>query len=187
MLSLNNPLLNLVHNEIISKYINYISQDQTSSCGFKGLVESDPHVTLIYDLDPGVGRNKLYHLIKIQHRDEYNAIRKLQFLTIDNPIINTFDNEDYRVVKVDLMNCNEYQVLRNMSDKLMELPNNFSYGGDKYHPHLTLTYLKPDAPDFIIDELNNKFSKLLNRFLVKEFIISGSEGDNIADYQDRFI
>jgi len=180
MLGLMSSGLSAVHHEILNNYSQYINLDKVKDCGWKSLVETDPHITLIYGLTPGVGYNTLYHILKIKNRSEYLSIKKGTQIHLSNPVINTFDNEDSKVLKIDFNNCDIYDNLNNMMLKLNELPNTWSYSKD-YNPHLTLTYLNPDAPEYIAEKLTEKFSPMLMNFTITGYMISSDEDTNNPD------
>lgn len=182
MLGLLNSGLLPIHNALLNDYSQFINLDKVKECGWKSLVESDPHITLIYGLNPGVGYNTLYHTLKIKNRAEHLKIKAGNILHLSNPIINTFDNEDAKVLKIDFNQCDQYEDLNNMMKKLALLPNTWQYLDD-YNPHLTLTYLKPDAPDSIAQDLTNRFSHLIMEFPITEYIISSNDD---TESPDRF-
>lgn len=178
MLSLSNPGLLQVNQELLNNFSQYINIDYiTSECkSWKSLVESEPHVTLIYGLTPGLGKNKLYNEVKLKNRDEYLAIKNCGELTLDNPVIDYFDDEGARVLKINFKGCNQYNQLKGMMTKLCEIPNDWKYKED-YSPHLTLTYLKPDAPDETARVLMDKYSKMLHNFKINGYIISSNDNN----------
>lgn len=174
MLGLSSSGLLPLHNALLNEYSQFINLDKVKECGWKSLIESEPHVTLIYGLTPGVGYNTLYHTLKIKNRTEHLKIKTGRILHLNDPVINTFDNEDAKVLKVDFNKCDQYEDLNNMMRKLSEIPNEWQYLND-YNPHLTLTYLKPDAPDKIAKDLTERFSHLINDFTVTGYIISSDD------------
>lgn len=166
-----------IHHKILNDYSKYINLDKVKSNGWKSLVELDPHVTLIYGLTPGIGYNTLYHTLKIKNRAEHLKLKKGTPVHLSNPVINTFDNDDAKVLKIDFNECDAYDTMNSMMHKLAEFPNNWEYLDD-YNPHLTLTYLNPDAPDSIAEELTNQFHSLLSEFITTGYIISSDDEIN---------
>lgn len=177
MLGLMSSGLSPVHSKILNDYSQFVNLEKIKECGWKSLVENDPHVTLIYGLTPGVGYNTLYHTLKIKNRAEHLKLKAGRVLHLTNPVIDTFNNEDAKVLKINFNGCTEYEDLKAMMTKLAEIPNDWQYL-DNYNPHLTLTYLNPDAPDSIAQSLTEKYAPLLSEFTITGYIISSDDDIN---------
>lgn len=172
MLGITNPILPRLYMKITNDYSKYINLSKVAESRWKGLVEDTPHITLFYGLNPGLGRHKLYFNLIFNWREYYLglATKKIELM---HPKIDTFDNEDCRVLKINFDSCDKFACLEGINEKLSGYPNTNVY--KEYEPHCTLTYLNQDAPDSIMEELNDEFSKYLTNFSITEFILSSDD------------
>lgn len=175
MIELTNPVLPQIGKSLVNGYFDYIDTAVCIDQGFDKFYVTDPHVTLIYDLEP-IGENMMYHILKMENRDLYNKLKSDKLMVLDEVVFDTFDNGDYRVLKVNLTNSNKYELLKEYSQRLTKYPNDWKYG-DPYSPHLTLTYLKKDTPDSVIEDMNNKLAgNSLKVLEMTNFVLSAGEG-----------
>lgn len=181
MLSIQNPVINLVGNELERVYSRYIDKEVIKSQGWKSLHETYPHITLIYGLE-SIGRYSLSYWIKIKNRPEFLGVAKLDSLTIDDPKISYFDssNGGY-VLIIPFLECNEFDKLNSLSKSIAQLPNNWKYG-NPYRPHCTISYLTKDAPvDEIAEYLTEKYKDNLKSFQLIDLVFS-SELDTVDNF-----
>ena len=105
-------------------------------------IEDDPHLTLLYGLEPQITEEEIK---KVFSDFEHEVTLKING-------IDTFNNEEYDVVKLNVEKTPELQKLH---DRLSELPNHDSY--PEYRPHITISYVKKGTgnkyvnPDFKMD------------------------------------
>lgn len=88
-------------------------------------IETEPHVTLLYGLEPGVTLEQVEEIIS-----------ELEFSPVKIGGASLFENEEYDVLKFTATSSN----LRVANRKLKELPYQNDY--PDYKPHLTVAYLK---------------------------------------------
>ena len=106
--------------------------------------ETNPHVTLLYGLHSNVTKE-----------DIENVINKFKNKTIDIQIdgIGKFDNEEYSVVKFNVVS----PILFEINKELTKLPHTSDY--PDYKPHMTISYVKKgEADKYLSDKWKKSFS-----------------------------
>lgn len=174
MIGLSNPHLQITGKKVVTNFFDWINTEKCIENGLINMYENEPHITLLYGLDPGVGENMMYHFLKIKNRDLYNQLRKESMIALPEVVIDTFDNEDAKVLKINFDNSPNYEILKAYSDQLKEsFPNTWQY--DDYHPHATITYLKPETPQSVVDKIVKSIDLNSLRYNeMTEFILSES-------------
>jgi 2'-5' RNA ligase len=89
-------------------------------------VETNPHVTILYGLHPGVTVEQVKAVFANFHGEIH--------VEVDG--VGIFENDDFDVVKLNVVPDGSLQELH---DKLKEFPNSDQY--PVYHPHITLAYV----------------------------------------------
>lgn len=89
-------------------------------------LENEPHITLLYGLHEGVTNEEIKNIL-----DKFTYSKCKVF----NPSL--FKNEKYDVLKYDVEGKN----LHETNKELKQFP--FTDNFPKYHPHMTIGYLKP--------------------------------------------
>jgi len=121
--------------------------------------ESDPHATILYGLHPEVTDEDVRNVIKNQN---------LSHIILDIDGIDTFQNKDYDVVKMNVKS----DVLNHLNKEMSKLLHTTDY--PDYKPHVTLGYVKPGQgkkyhrPDF-----KHSFNKL------KKIVYSKTNGEKV--------
>ena len=121
--------------------------------------ESDPHTTILYGLHPEVTDEDVRNVIKSQN---------LSHIILDINGIDTFQNKDYDVVKMDVKS----DVLNLLNKEISKLPHTTDY--PDYKPHVTMAYVKPGhgkkyhRPDF-----NHRFNN------IKKIVYSKTNGEKV--------
>lgn len=154
-LRLKNPYIDSLLNKVRMEYLEYIDIPKCTELGLSKGVEDDPHITLIYNDSLIKGPNWYHWLLSIKNRDQFKILRDSKKLLIRSPKIDTFDNDDSRVLKFNFNDCNHIDVLTKLNEALESTASEKSKF-TKYNPHLTITYLKSDTPDEIIDKLRSE-------------------------------
>jgi len=93
--------------------------------------EDEPHVTVMWGLDTD------------DPDDVKNALAGEPGGSVEVTGISTFENDDYKVLKLDVKSA-ALARLHDVLDEELECPGN---SFPKYHPHITLAYLKKDADE----------------------------------------
>lgn len=174
-LRLSNPYINSLLNKIRMEYLDYIDIPTCTKYGLTKGVETDPHVTLIYNNSLVKGPNWYHWLLSIKNRDYFKVLRNSRKLTIRNPVIDTFDQPEYRVLKFNFNQCDHIDILTELNKALeMTAPEKSRF--TKYSPHLTLTYLRSDTPDEVIDHIKSHIIlKDYSEWDIEGVVISGDE------------
>jgi hypothetical protein len=94
----------------------------------KGL-EQEPHVTILYGIEPTEDKKKLLNICK-----------QFPKIEIEGTGVSIFKNEKFDVLKIDV-NPIKLLPIHNF------LKDNFEFENDypDYHPHITIAYLKPNC------------------------------------------
>jgi len=130
MLYFDFPQINKIHN-IINKDDIY-EEDKDKTFG----LEDEPHTTLLYGLHKEVSND-----------DVEKTLNKYTYFPCTIKNASLFENEKYDVLKFDVEGKN----LTETNESLKKFPFTSDY--PKYHPHLTIGYIKPG--------LGKKYTKIL--------------------------
>lgn len=136
MLYFNFPMMDKIHNTINPNDIYEEDGDNTYG------IEDEPHVTLLYGLNPKVKLNQVKEVIKDINFGQcilHNA--------------SLFEN-DYDVLKFDVKGDG----LHKCNTELKNLPHENSY--PTYHPHMTIAYLKKGTGKKYCDNMKGQEYKL---------------------------
>jgi hypothetical protein len=90
-------------------------------------VETQPHVTILYGLNPGVTSDQVRSVFDKFHGDIQVRING----------VGIFENDEFDVVKLNVVPDGS---LQHLHDELKKFPNSDQY--PDYHPHITLAYVK---------------------------------------------
>lgn len=130
--------------------------------GLNWLCETNPHITLLGEV-MNVSNNETYRQLKYSDDKVFKRFKKKceeEGLTFPELIIDTFDNDNARVLKINCSNCNLYNELSEVHELLKsKLENEEKF--DKYEPHITLTYLRPDASDNEVNKIKTELLAVL--------------------------
>lgn len=176
-LELSNSSWNILGKVVKDTLLDYINLEKLSEFNNGSIYETQPHITLIYNESLNKGPNWLDWFITIKHRDLYKELVTIGEVSVPKVTINTFNNPDSRVLKFSLVDCNILDICRQYNTYLNELPLEESTY-KIYKPHLTITYLKPDTPDKVIEDFKSKL--ILNdfqSFKLENILISNSESE----------
>jgi 2'-5' RNA ligase len=131
----------------------YLPEDPTHG------YETDPHATILYGLHPEVTDEDITKAIQSQN---------LSHILLDIDGIDTFQNKDYDVVKMNVKS----DTLNNLNKELSKLPHTTDY--PDYKPHVTMAYLKPgNGKKYHQPDYKHKFDK------IKKIVYSKTNGDKV--------
>ncbi len=100
--------------------------------------ETEPHLTLLYGLHKEVSDDDVEDIIR-----KFN----LKNLVIEIDGIGNFENEEYDVLKFNVVKTDK---LEEVNNELKQLPNSNKY--PDYNPHCTIAYLNKGASKKYLDE-----------------------------------
>lgn len=146
-LHLSNPYWNALGGLVKNELGEYINIPKCIDNNLNQLFEPDAHTTIIYSDELTVGPNWLYWYITLKDRELFRSFQN-KILNID-PVIDTFDNVDCRVLK---FNLNLTPGLEPIYELNSNLVSDLNLPKKDYNPHVTITYLNPDTPDSVIDK-----------------------------------
>ena len=136
-------MLQVKHQEWDS-ILNLIDKEDlyTEEPGFG--TEKDPHVTILFGFHKNVDLDKMKELVRAED---------LKSIKIESDGISIFETPDYDVIKFDIIS----DVLHDLN-KIMK--DNFDYTSDfpKYHPHMTIAYVKKGRGKKYIDKKSKNFT-----------------------------
>lgn len=148
--------------KIKSAIFNHITSINTDLClkyNMNWYCETFPHITLLGDVK-NVSNNKVFRELKYSDNELFKKFKKKcqEGLYFPEIVIDTFDNENSRVLKINCENCNIREELEEIHTLLKDnIENEETY--NVYQPHITITYLRPDVTDTevesIIKDLNS--------------------------------
>ena len=119
---------------------------------YTGGLELQPHVTVLWGLEPTVHDDLLIRILE-----------SVQDLEVTFGEVNAFHQDEYDVLKYEV----ESEVLSELHDVLLHFPNSYEF--DDFNPHMTIAYLKEGFSDRYED---TEFPDLGTR-KVSRFDISG--------------
>ena len=123
-------------------------------------IEREPHITLLYGLHNEVDSKMIKNIL-----DDFN----LDFeITING--IDIFQNEEYDVVKFNVVLTKE---LKNINNSLRKLPHTNEY--NEYSPHITIAYVKKGYGEKYVNKNYKYFIKNIDKI-----IYSTTSGDKIV-------
>lgn len=118
-------------------------------------IEDEPHITLLFGLDP-----------KVPLHDVQGIINNHNFTSGKLVNASLFKNEKYDVLKFDVDSDSQNE-LSEINKELKEFPYKNDY--PDYHPHCTIAYLKPGKGQKYVDELKEvDFSFIPSRAVYSE-------------------
>lgn len=174
-LELSNPNWQNIGKLIESKYHQYI---ELSKCGSWGkLYEPEPHITLYYNEDNDKGPNWMYWLTTVYGRDLYMKLKNNLILKFNKFVIDTFRNDDAIVLKIDVIksDCDQFDPLKQYHDLIESncIPGKFK----DYNPHITITYLKPNTDQSIIDQIVSDIKSIpsIRTYEITSIMLGGGE------------
>jgi 2'-5' RNA ligase len=156
MLYFNMPEIADLHSKIEDRDI--YTEEGEKSYG----LEDEPHVTLLYGI----------HSDEVKDEDVINLLDKFksEIKTIKLHNASKFENPKYEVLKLDA----ESDILHKINGELCnELPFTTDY--PKYHPHLTIAYLKPKMGQKYIE----MFEGMSFELEPSKFVYSKPDGSKI--------
>lgn len=125
--------------------------------------EDNPHVTILYGLHADVSDDEV--------KEE---MEKIKFPKIEIEKISSFNNKEFDVLKIDI----KCPYLHELNKKFKKFPHTSTF--PDYHPHVTLSYLKPKLADKYIKKLNEYVKENGELNLVPNKIVySKANGDKI--------
>lgn len=110
-------------------------------------IEDEPHITVLYGLHEGIESEDLKSLVS----DVENVDYKITGVSI-------FENENFDVVKLDI----ESDTLHELNERCKSLPHTSTY--PDYHPHMTISYVKPGMGKKYVREFENPIELSSNTF-----------------------
>lgn len=146
MLYFSFPELKEIHDLIDTKDTYTEEGDQTYG------LEDEPHVTLLYGLHDTVSLQDIEKII-----DKYT------FYTCELKNPSLFESEKYDVLKFDVFGDNLHEI--NTDLKKYPYTTNFP----KYHPHLTVGYLKKGTGKEYINRIRKQ--ELNNHWLAPQYVV----------------
>lgn len=164
------PLQSLVFSEL-----SFINKDKCLEKDMTWFCETYPHITLIGDLKD-ITNNAVYRQLKYKKPELWDKFYKKissEGIWFNELIIDTFNKETCKVLKINCTNCNAYEELKELHELLKGLPNEEKY--DTYNPHITLTYLKPNISDSELYRIIDRCKTILpKRFQVTNISMSST-------------
>lgn len=108
-------------------------------------ISKNPHLTLLYGLKPNITKEQIEEVLA-----KTIDVDKI-IIEIEN--IDTFENENFNVVK---FNIKKTEQLQRIFDALSELPNENKF--TDYKPHMTIAYVKKGLGEKYKKPYNHKVS-----------------------------
>lgn len=134
--------------DFINKVVKISPDDVYDIPGKNYGIESEPHLTLLYGLHPEVQNEEVQSCFENLKLDDFK---------IDIDGVDIFENQEYDVVKLKVVNT---PTLQKVHEKLSTLPNSDKY--PQYNPHITCAYVKKGAGEKYVMEYKTKFENIKN-------------------------
>lgn len=183
-LGFSNPLWADLCNYFTDTYSDYIDKFKCREMGLPAYVETDLHCTLMYNESYQFGKNYTEVHLRFGNatKDVFNRLVETKELVLPELVIDTFDNADARVLKINLDQCNMYEDMKELHNYFNSLAINQGEH-PQYHAHFTISYLSPNTSDEeihkIIDDLKTRFGSQLLNFKLQTLMVSNrDEGVN---------
>lgn len=163
-----------VNTSLIKKLQSKIDKDDLFIEENKTGIEENPHITILYGLEPTVKFNDVKNNIK----ESDSIVRDILDQERLGSNFDVFINEDkeYDVLIIKMHNQNDLIKLR---ASLELLPHTKTF--DVYIPHITLAYLKKGLGQKYVDILNDEFNGQGLSFQVTDIVFSSSTQDTDYD------
>jgi hypothetical protein len=143
MVYFNFPEMNKIHDVIDPEDIYYEEGDRTFG------LEDEPHCTLLYGLHP-----------EVTTEDVEKVTDKYTFYTCKLHNVSLFKNEQYDVLKFDVVGDNLHEI----NKELTQYPHTTNF--PDYHPHTTIGYLKPGQGQKYVDMLKGQEFQLTPQLVI---------------------
>lgn len=182
MLGVDNPFWSSQCQTIVSSAFDFIDTKRCHENKLNKFYEDMPHITLMYGLENKIGPNSMYCFLKITNRDLYKELKANSVITIDKPIIDYFSSPEGYVLKLNLENIPQLDLLTAYRNCLID---KFGMSSEfkEYHPHMTISYISSKVDETkLADIINNINTDKFTNFDINSFIISGEDLDNQVIY-----
>jgi 2'-5' RNA ligase len=179
MIEVANPIFKSVSNNFVNKYFEYIDVKECVDKKLSKLYPSDPHVTLMYNKEPFIGPNESYIVLKIKYRDLYTNLRDKKKLILPEMKIGIFDTNEgsNKVLYIDVSESNLVDTFRKYNSSIIN-DYNLVPIHDEYNPHITITYLKGDTSDEVIEDMKNHWIESgITEFNILGFLLSSPDNE----------
>lgn len=174
-IEVSNPHWSQLGNKVKSELLDWIEFSKLDQFNTGSIYETQPHITLIYNESLNKGPNWLHWFMTVKNRDLYKQLVSIDSLSIKDVTIDTFDNPDSKVLKINCLDSNIIDICREYHDRLDEIALERSKY-NIYRPHLTITYLKPDTPDSVIEDFKSKIVlKNYTEFKLENILITDTD------------
>lgn len=162
---------------IVFNHFDIINKELCLKYNLNWYCDTNPHITLLGEI-PEVSNNEVYRKLKYSDEKVFVDFKKKcsnGVITFPELIIDTFDNDNSRVLKINCKNCNIYSELTEIHNLLKSsVPNDEKY--KDYSPHITLTYLKPDTSDSDIEDIKSALlGSLPKNFNIESIALSDKQ------------
>lgn len=171
-------------NFIADEYRDLISIEKCQENNLVRFCEYESHITIMYNDSYKYGPNttEIKLLIDNAVKSNFKNLTETHKVTLPKIVIDTFDNTDARILKLNALSISCYEDCKAIHDYL---ESNCEHPSDyvDYNPHLTLTYLRPDVSNEEIQDLiediraNCDIDQLLTQFEVEGLMLSNRDED----------
>lgn len=109
-----------------------------------------PHVTLIYSTE-AINHVTLMYALRSTPNEAYKHLIDNGSINLTKLVVDAFESDTQKVLKINLSESNEVKLLTEINSHLkasLELKSTYT----EFNPHITITYLKPDTPEDLIEK-----------------------------------
>lgn len=172
-IELSNPIYPQIYKDIVNGYFEHIDTSVCIDLGVN-MFYSDPIITIIDDISQ-IGHNMMYYILKIENRDLYSELKNNKILTLDQVSFSMIERLDYKILVIDFNKSDKYDLLKRYHDRLLKYSKTDQ--SDEFYINMTVTYLKKNAPDDMIQDINAKLiNESMRMFEITNFTLFLDDG-----------
>jgi hypothetical protein len=165
-LNILSPNITNLRKQIIDKYFDYINIEDCIKHGIITDRLPELYINLLDEFDLQLSEHKIYHILKIKNRNLYKQLSSNTKIIIPEVIIGITNNENSKVLKLNINNSNVYKLLNEYHIQLKNELNTTKDSNDsEFYGYITLVSLKSNTPDEIVQKIKIEFINKIDSYM----------------------